>query len=97
MPDLAAKKADYLSSVVRFSEELLTVTRHAEELALYRTDNEFQAGAANAITDADAAGANAHLTAALVNEVVQVAADLAGAMTAVRRTRLRRANRGPQI
>ncbi len=69
----------------------------AEELSAYRADNGFEIGGANAITDADAAGANAHLTAANVDAVVQVGAAFVGLMTLPRRASLRKVNRTPQL
>lgn len=97
MADFTAKKSDFLSKATTFAEQLLRITRDAEELALYQTDNAFQAGGANAIVDADATGANAHLTAAMVNAVLTVAGQLAGAMTAPRRATLRQASRLPDV
>lgn len=95
MADLTAKKSDYLSRVVQLSEELARAIQKAEEMTAYRGDNGFEVGGANAITDADCTGANAHLTAANVDAAVQVAAAIVGVMTLPRRANLRKANRGP--
>lgn len=102
MAVLTAKKSDYISAVVKFSQDLLELTVDADELASYQTDNGFQSGGGNAIVDADCVGpnpaspsANAHLTAAQVNAVMTVAAAVSSSMTAARRTTLRQANTKP--
>jgi hypothetical protein len=97
MPDLTAKKSDYLSRVVDLSERLTDVLKDAQELTSYRGDNGFETGGTNAIADADCVGENAHLTAATVDAVVQVGAALTGVMTLPRWASLRKANRGPQF
>jgi hypothetical protein len=84
-----------VSAVVQFSQNLLALAVDADELAAFQVDNGFQAAGANAVVDADAVGANQHLTAAQINAVMAVAAALSGSMTAARRTTLRQANAKP--
>ena len=95
MANLSAKKSDYISGVGAFSTKLLALAVDADELAAFQADNGFQSGGANAIVDADAVGANAHLTAAQINAVMTVAGAFSSAMTAARRTTLRQANAKP--
>lgn len=97
MANLSGKKSDFISAVITFSQDLLALAVDADELAAYQSDNAFQSGGANAIVDADAVGANQHLTAAQVNAALTVAAAFSGAMTAARRTTLRQANRLPNL
>lgn len=94
--DLAAKKSDYLSSVVSFAEQLLALTRTGEELALYQSANAYQSGGASAIVDADCIGSNSHLTAAITNAVVTIAGQLGSAVTSTMRNTMRTAGRKPQ-
>jgi hypothetical protein len=95
MANLSSKKSDYVSLVAQFSQRLLALTVDADELSAFQADNAFQSGGANAIVDADCVGANAHLTAAQVNAVMTVVANVSSSMTAARRTTLRQANAKP--
>lgn len=92
---LTAKKSDFVSAVVAFSQALLALAVDADELAAYQVDNLFQVGGANVIVDADCVGANQHLTAAQVNAALTVAAAFSTNMTTARRTTLRQANAKP--
>jgi hypothetical protein len=95
MPDLAAKKSDYISAALSFAEQLLALTRTGEELALYQTANALQSGGASALVDADCTGTNAHVTAATVNAVVTIAGQLGGAVTTAMRNTMRQASHKP--
>lgn len=94
--DLTAKKADYLTKLVTFADQLLAVTRAADELHAYALANGLLTGGAAPVTDPDCTGANAHLTAALVNAVDTLASQLSGAVTAAMRNTLRQADSVPQ-
>lgn len=95
MASLVEKKTDYISSALTFAEQLLALTRTAEELALYQSANGFQAGGANALVDADAVGTNGHVTAATVNAVVTIAGQLGTAVTTAMRNTMRQASHRP--
>lgn len=93
--DLSAKKSNFISSAVDFSEALLALTRSGEELAAYQAANGFQSGGANAVVDADCVGNNAHLTAATVNAVVTIAGQLGTSVTTAMRNTMRQTDRLP--
>lgn len=95
MPDLAEKKTEYISAAITFAEQLLALTREAEELALYQSANGLQSGGANAIVDGDAIGSNKHVTAATVNAVVVIAGQLGGAVSTAMRNTMRQASHKP--
>ncbi len=93
--DLSSKKSDYISQTITFAEQLLALTRTAEELALYQSANGLQSGGAAAVVDADCIGDNKHVTAATVNAVVTIAGQLGTAVTTAMRNTMRQASRKP--
>jgi hypothetical protein len=95
MADLTGKKALFLTNVVTAATLINQLTRIADELPAYYTDNGFAAGGTSPIVDADCTGPNAHLSAALVGSVTAVLTALSGAMTPARRATMRQAETNP--
>lgn len=77
MANLTAKKSDAISALVAFSIKAEGLARDIAELQSFFTDNGFLTGGGNAIVDGDCVGANAHLTATLVNSGVTAIATMA--------------------
>lgn len=80
MPDLSAKKANYVSREVAAAKRLIDAVNDLMLLQQEYENNGYASGAPNAITDDDCVGSNAHMDAALVANVLTSAQAVAGFM-----------------
>jgi len=80
MPDLSAKKANYVSREVAACKRLIDAVNELVLLQAEYENNGYASGAPNAITDDDCTGSNAHMDADLVANVLTSAQAVAGFM-----------------
>lgn len=69
MADLTAKKSDFITRQVQAVTDFMHALEDLRALDIEHTNNGY-GGGANAITDEDASGDNAHMSANLVNNVI---------------------------
>ena len=93
MADMQGKKSDTLTRLAELSAAAILLTSQITELVGFATDNGFLSGGANAITDAECVGANAHLDAASFNAGVTALGSVN--LSTGNRTTLRKASRTP--
>jgi hypothetical protein len=91
--DLSAVKSDFATQAGAYAERLLDLVRDGEELEAFWFDRAFGVGSANEIQQGHLVGENAHLTPAILADVVNAIGTLKTALTSGIRGNLRRASR----
>jgi len=91
--DMQRKKTDALAKLVEMDPQAMALALRIQEFVAYVTDCGFLTGGANAITDADCVGENAHLDAALFNNAVSALGSMT--LSTNNKTTLRKASRSP--
>jgi hypothetical protein len=88
--DLSAKKSDFISRIVFLAGDLLTLGHRCDEASAQFFANQFNNGAANAISQDNIVGTNTHLTVEDVTNVITAAQAVSTALSSGARDNLRK-------